>query len=414
MRVVIALEPRFVRTPDGAVWTQTMFPYEFWLRYLEVFDRVHLVARTLEVPKIDTDWKRVDGEGVTCAPIPYYIGPWQYLQKAQQVRQATRNAVDAKDAVIFRIGSNLANCIEPVLRKNKHPYGVEVVADSYDVFAPGSVKHPLRPFFRWFFPRQMRCQCAKASAVSYVTQYALQRRYPPGEDAFSTYYSDVELPEAAFVCSPRSPQPEKRSFNLVYLGTMAQLYKAPDVLIKAMAACCQQGLDLKLTAIGDGKHRSELETLAKNLGIGERVSFLGQLPAGTPVRDRLDRADLFILPSYQEGMPRAMLEAMARGLPCIGSTVGGIPELLAAENLVPPGDVTALAEKIGEIVNNPERMAQMSAINLHKAKDYTEDILSQRWKEFYQQVRQRTEEWLEEGAEEAEGAEGWEGEIPRA
>jgi glycosyltransferase involved in cell wall biosynthesis len=395
MRVVIVLEPRFVRTPDGAVWTQTMFPYNFWLRYLEVFDRIKIVARTLEVPSVASNWKRVDGENVSCAKIPHYIGPWQYLQKANQVNSAARGAVSPKDAVIFRVGSNLANSIEPVLNQTGHPYAVEVVADPYDVFAPGSVKHPLRPFFRWFFPRKMRSQCANAAAASYVTQYALQRRYPPGEKTFSTYYSDVELSETAFVSKPRSLKPEQKAFTLVYVGSMAQLYKAPDILIKATAACIKRGLDLKLVAIGDGKHRSELETLAKNLAIAERVNFLGQLSAGTSVRDRLDLADLFILPSYQEGMPRAMLEAMARGLPCIGSTVGGIPELLSVENLVPPGDVTALAEKISEIVNNPERMAQMSSINLKKAKEYSEEILHQRWNEFYQQVRQRTEEWLE-------------------
>ncbi|MGL5805252.1 MAG: glycosyl transferase family 1, partial [Xenococcaceae cyanobacterium] len=64
MKVVVVLEPRFVCTPDGQVWTQTMFPYQFWLRYLEVFDRVHVVARTLPVNKVDPGWKRVDGEGV--------------------------------------------------------------------------------------------------------------------------------------------------------------------------------------------------------------------------------------------------------------------------------------------------------------------------------------------------------------
>ena len=177
---------------------------------------------------------------------------------------------------------------------------------------------------------------------------------------------------------------------------MAQLYKAPDVLIDAVAACVQEGIDLKLTLIGDGKHRSELEARAKSLGLGERVSFLGQLCGGDAVIAQLDLADLFVLPSHQEGLPRAMVEAMARSLPCIGSTVGGIPELLPSEDLVPPGDVVALASKIREVVTDSERMARMSARNLETAKEYRDEVLSDRRNQFYRYVREMTEKWLRE------------------
>ena len=92
------------------------------------------------------------------------------------------------------------------------------------------------------------------------------------------------------------------------------------------------------------------------------MTFLGQLPAGEMVRAQLDKADLFILPSKTEGLPRALVEAMARALPCIGTTVGGIPELLPSEDLVPPGDVKALAETIEDVLRRPERLAKMSTI----------------------------------------------------
>jgi glycosyltransferase involved in cell wall biosynthesis len=130
--------------------------------------------------------------------------------------------------------------------------------------------------------------------------------------------------------------------------------------------------------------------------LGERVCFRGQLTAGNAVRAELDRADLFILPSHQEGLPRAMVEAMARALPCIGSTVGGIPELLPHEDLVPPGDVAALASKIREVVTNPERMTRMSARNLEKAKEYTDEVLYEQRNEFYHYVREITEDWLKQ------------------
>ena len=394
MRIVVTIEHRFEGTPDGAVWTQTQFPYSFWTRYLEVFDEVNVVARVRPTNSVPDDYKRVDGENVSVSPIPYYVGPWQYLKRSLQVKRAARNAVGGHDAVMLRPSSPIADCIEPLLQRTNHPYGVEVVADPYDVFAPGSIKHPLRPFFRWFAPRKLRHQCANAAAAAYVTQFALQRRYPPSPEAFSTYFSDVQLPERAFASAPRSPKTDGK-FTLIAVGTLAQLYKAPNILIEAIAVGVKEGLDLELVWVGDGKYRPELEQQANELNIGDRVHFLGQLSAGDAVREQLDRADLFVLPSYQEGLPRATIEAMARGLPCIGSTVGGFPELLASEDMVPPGDISALAQKIREVVTDPDRMAQMSARNLEKTKNYQEEALRERRIKFYQHLRKTTEAWLE-------------------
>lgn len=396
MKVVVTLEYRFDRTPDGKVWTQTTFPYSFWTRYLQVFDSVRVVARVRDVPNIPSDWKEANGEGVSFAAIPYYIGPWQYLLKSRQVNQVARNSVSPDDAVIFRLGSQIASCIQPMLFRSGHPYGVEVVADPYDVFAPGAIKHPLRPFFRWSSPPNLRRQCARACAAAYVTEDALQRRYPPASGAYSTHYSSVELPNSAFAAAPRFDDRHKQPFTLISVGTLAQLYKAPDVLIDAVATCVQSGLNLRLILVGDGKHRSELEARSQACGIADRVCFLGQLSAGEAVRAELDRADLFILPSRQEGLPRAMVEAMARSLPCIGSTVGGIPELLQPEDMVPPGDAVALANKIREVVTDRDRLIRMSARNLEKAKDYRDEVLRERRNEFYRYVREQTETWLKE------------------
>jgi glycosyltransferase involved in cell wall biosynthesis len=140
----------------------------------------------------------------------------------------------------------------------------------------------------------------------------------------------------------------------------------------------------------------ELEAQVASLGLGERVHFCGHLLSSALVRYELDRADLFILPSRQEGLPRAMIEAMARSLPCIGSTVGGIPELLPSEDLVPPGDVVALASKIREVVTDSERMARMSARNLETAKEYRDEVLRERRNQFYRYVREMTEAWLKQ------------------
>jgi L-malate glycosyltransferase len=91
-----------------------------------------------------------------------------------------------------------------------------------------------------------------------------------------------------------------------------------------------------------------------------------------------------------------MLEAMARGLPCIGTAVGGIPELLAAEDIVPPDNPSALARKILEVTRDSRRMHRMSARNLRKASQYREELLRPRRLGFYRHVAGATARWAED------------------
>jgi glycosyltransferase involved in cell wall biosynthesis len=107
----------------------------------------------------------------------------------------------------------------------------------------------------------------------------------------------------------------------------------------------------------------------------------------------LDTGDLFVLPSRTEGLPRAMIEAMARGLPCIGSSVGGIPELLDVDELVAPGDVHGLAAKIQEILRDPHRMETMSRRNRAASMQFRDSVLAERRRRFYMHVRDHMSNW---------------------
>jgi glycosyltransferase involved in cell wall biosynthesis len=104
------------------------------------------------------------------------------------------------------------------------------------------------------------------------------------------------------------------------------------------------------------------------------------------------------MPSRMEGLPRAMIEAMARALPCLGSTVGGIPELLSSEDLVAVGDAPGLAKKIHEVLADPARMSRMSARNLEKAREYAE-APGERRLAFYREFKLRTQAWLQASGE---------------
>ena len=393
MHLLVATEAHFRQTSDGVAYSDTGGRgYSFWARYLDVFDSVTVIGRLS--PQRGFLSTPVEGPGISLVPLEGYTGPEQLLWRLKRLKHQVRSACACEAAVIARAPGMVATLVLNELEKQR-VYALEVVGDPYDAFGPGTVKHPLRPFFRRWFTYQLRRQCARASAVSYVTARALQHRYPPAPTAFSTHYSSVELPDYAFLSSPRSFQDMGRKVRLITVSMLGHLYKSPDVLIDALSICTRANLNLDLTVVGEGRYRTKLMHQAMALGLTDRVHFRGLLPAGDVVRAQLDQAHLFILPSRQEGLPRALIEAMARALPCIGSTVGGIPELLRPEDMVPPGDAVALAHKIQEVLGSIERMARMSARNLEKSREYRESLLRERRSSFYRHVLERTIEWAE-------------------
>lgn len=391
MNLLLLFDHRFYRDARGTLYSPQNYNYQFVAeRYLPVFDNVRILARVSEKSSEIREGEGTLGKGIEVIS----LGDWgiasQTMWPGKAIRTKVQEYLRQPTAIITISPGAIGFSARNFFTRTRYPYGVEVVGDPYDAFAPGAVRHPLRPVFRWWAYWQLKRQCAQAAGALYVTQHALQQRYPCPQHMSGV--SGVRLADEAFVSQPRSVV-AKKTWTLVHVGTFAQLYKAPEVLIDAVATCVREGLDLKVVMVGQGTYRGELEAQAEKLGLSERVSFLGQLPAGEAVRAILDQADLFVLPSRQEGLPRAMVEAMARALPCIGSRVGGIPELLPQEDIVPPDSVTALAAKIREIVADPIRMSCMSARNLTKAREYQLEVLRERRTAFYRDLREKTETW---------------------
>jgi len=212
-----------------------------------------------------------------------------------------------------------------------------------------------------------------------VTETYLQRMYPPGPRTFSTAYSDVSLSPDDFASNEevldrearirgRSPADGLTRVNrIVFVGSLATRYKGLEVLLRALDTCRDHGLRFVLEVLGDGRTRPAMERLAARLRLGSMVHFQGAVPQAA-VRRMLLTSDLMVLPSQTEGMPRALLEAMAAYCPVIGTRVGGIPELLHPSNMVAPDDPEALGTRIAQILADPAAMLESAERNYLRAR----------------------------------------------
>ena len=384
MDLVFCTEARFVRRSSGVVYSiDGGLTNSLWERYLRKFGHVYVMARVL----LDDDYPINDkylasNERVSFIDLPYYVGPIQYLKVRRKLNKIVAANLMSGCVYICRVPGEIGTLMARHLKKNGMPYGVEVVGDPWDVFAPGAVRHPLRVYFRYRGTHDLKQTVAQANAALYATEYQLQKRYPISNSVFSISASNVQI------CSCNLPSSgkklyKKKEYNLLSVGSLEQMYKAPDVVLQALALLKTRGVNCKLTWLGEGKHKEAMRKLASTLHISNDVIFKGNV-SRDEVDETLRNTDLFLLVSRTEGLPRALIEAMAMGLPCIGTQVGGIPELLDEQVLIPVDDSQALTDKIEFLLNHIEAIDKQASRNYEFAKKYYDSILQQKRESFYQ------------------------------
>ncbi|HYM10897.1 MAG TPA: glycosyltransferase, partial [Bryobacterales bacterium] len=389
MRLLIASEAHFLLSPDGSVWTRGAEDYAFWSSYLGSFDEVAILARLRPVSAPPERAARADGAQVAFCELDDYRGPGQYLCRLRRLGGQARKALAGCDAVLLRAPGAVAYLASGANQRLRPPlpYAVEVLGDPWESLAPGRLSSPWRGLARRWSRAWLARLCREAPLCSYVTRARLEQRYPSRGLVFAC--SDVRLREAASesrierrLARIREAAAGRRPWELGFLGSLETLSRAPDIHLRAVRACLDGGLDVRLSIAGDGRYRRPLERLAAHLDISNSVRFLGAIPGGRAVEEFLDQADLFLLASHTEGLPRALIEAMARACPAIGSRAGGIPELLRPEDLVEPGRADLLAGAIAAALRDPARLSAMARRNHAAAQAFLPERLEARRREF--------------------------------
>jgi glycosyltransferase involved in cell wall biosynthesis len=231
------------------------------------------------------------------------------------------------------------------------------------VSAHGSdLLRPFGPVQRLVVPRVLR----RADAVVTVSEALTERAAALGVCAH-TILNGVDY--GFWSAHPRQMD---RPPVVVNVGRLHPV-KGQDVLLRAFAVISERVPEARLWFVGNGGERGVLEELARRYGISDRVHFLGEL-GREEVRATLARAALFVLPSRSEGLPLALLEAMAVGLPAVATDVGGVAEVIrSAEEgrLVPPNDIDALAAALGAMLADPARLHALSEASRMRARAFS-------------------------------------------
>ncbi len=373
-RLIITNEYVFDRTPDGAVWTRDNYAPSYWAMYLEHIEEIVVVARIRDVDRCGPTHVQVSAPNVRFAAVPPYHG-MGVLAHLRAILRTVDDVWQPGDLLVLRLPGTISGLVALTRRIRRRPYAAEVVGDPYDMLARGVTGQRVAPLVRHFSTASLKAACRRAVGVSYVTDAAMQRRYPPGPRTTATAYAHVELPPDQRA-SPRTLPGPGMPFGLVSVSTLAAMYKGIDVLLRALVLVRDKGIDARLVVVGGGRHQRELEALAADLGLADVCEFTGGLPSGAAVRERLEAADLFVLPTRAEGLPSALIEAMAVGLPAVASAVGGVGELLPEAHTPPAGDVDALAAAIVRLATDADEYHGASVRNLERAADFRPERLS--------------------------------------
>ncbi|PMG74831.1 hypothetical protein BCU84_17920 [Shewanella sp. 10N.286.51.B7] len=351
----VSLEHRFY-SYKGHVYTKLAFSYSYWEDYLCFFDKVEVIARVLEVDNINEGFKRVDGINVSVLAMPYYLGVKSFIYKLPALVKQAYILVTAKDFFILRSGnvSNVLWLFIILFRKN---YLREYPGNIYEGVTGFAGKGTHIKLLAIFLNILAKKQALSSKANSFVS-VDCKRIYESTKPSY--VFSSFNLDE---IKTRKLNFEQNKVFTLISVGRL-EGEKGHRDLIQSLALINTR---VKLIIVGEGSQKVYLMDVVKGLDLD--VNFVGAIVDREKLFQTIQKADLFVIPSHTEGMPRSLLEAMAIGLPCIGTNVGGIPEALESEYLVPANEPNKLAKLIEELTNDKDKRLSMAMRNLEFVKN---------------------------------------------
>jgi glycosyltransferase involved in cell wall biosynthesis len=394
MKLLFVHNIKIKKDKSGNLYTHSSYNDNVWNRYLNITQNLSVITREDQFIYNEDEAKLrfelFDSEkikNITVSDLTNSNLSFMNLSKRKQNNKIIEEAVLSNDLIIARLPSSYGYTAIKFAKRHKKPYLVEVVACAWDSLWNHSVKGKLLAPINYLKEKKY----VKESLYTvYVTNEFLQRRYPTkGKSVNCSNVVLSDINENILQKRLSKIEQSNNDYKLI-IGTTAAVnvrYKGQQYVIEALGELKKQGktnYEYQLVGGGDSKY---LRTIAEKHDVVNQVKFLGSMPHNK-VFEWLDNIDLYVQPSRQEGLPRALVEAMSRALPAFGANTAGIPELLGPQFIF-----SNTKKNIKEIIDiiqtyDNELMKKQSIQNYNEAKKYNKTVIEKRRDSFFKEFKE--------------------------
>jgi glycosyltransferase involved in cell wall biosynthesis len=370
----------------GKTYVNGAFPYKLWQeRFLPHYGNIIIIGRKSKAIKTTTTLS--NGANVTHILLDNINSPAAFLTSRRAARKTISSLVKNAAALVIRGPSEFGMIAAREARRQNKPYAVEMSGCAFNhTWHHGTLTGKLYAPVKYFRARHM---ISHADQILYVTRDFLQKRYPSQAITASASNVEIAAPDESILETRREKIKTATTPRIGLIGNHGNKLKGIDIAIKALSILHKNGQDFHCHILGDGDPQ-RWQPLIRKHSLTDKITFHAPVSGGEPVLQWLDQMDIYIQPSRHEGLPRALIEAMSRALPCLASNAGGTAELLRSECIHKKGSYRQLAQHITSLINDKEKQALYAIENFATAQNYTAETLTPIRHEFYKKLKERS------------------------
>lgn len=373
-------EARVWKDKEGNSYIDKIFDEVFWNRYYAITQNITICFRQ-ERPFADekekNDHRKVDFARMSVCSLPSLTDSASSFLSLKKRNTSTKTLADVllnSDAMIIRLPSTVGSQAIGLCKRLHIPYMVELVGDPYAALHHHSMAGKiLAPYIAI----KTKYYVEKAPFVLYVSREYLQRGYPTAGKALSCPDSNIETIDEDILAKRLDRIQTKQMDDTMVLGLIGSLdvdYRGHKVLLRILRQLKEEGFDCCVRFLGGG-NKERWKQLAEQLGVAPQVEFCGTLPGGAPVLRWIDDIDVLVMPAKVESLGRAVIEAMTRGCPVLGTSTTAHRELLGSECVCRPDDIEEFSSRIKKLITNKEYAKYCACENFYRSHKYLNSML---------------------------------------
>ncbi|MGM0897045.1 MAG: glycosyltransferase [Bacillota bacterium] len=353
-------------------------------RYYSIGNELNVLIRVSKIKRTEAEERlsKITVKPFKVIECPNISNLKGILTSYNKFNQTIQTEVEKADYIVARLPSRIGFTAIDYAKKYNKPYLVELVTCPWDAYwnhsIPGKVLAP-------FMYKKTKNRVDSAPYVVYVTNNFLQHRYPAtGQQINCSNVALKDFNEGILVNRINKIKSRKEDEPLI-IGTVGAVnvkFKGQQYIIAALGELKKKGISSFEYHLVGGGDQHYLKKIAEKNNVSDQVKFLGAMPNGE-VYEFLKSIDIYSQPSRQEGLPRALIEAMSQGLPSFGAKTAGIPELLENEFIF-----SNSRKNVSEIIHilrsfSKEKMQSQANRNYQESQKYKKEIIEDKRNRFF-------------------------------